>query len=277
MVTLSTLPARNADLRETPMTEAAPSQPTPVVPAHVVIVDDDPGLRALIGDFLDAQGYRTSRAQNPAEMRAILQRDAADCIILDLMMPGEDGLSALRSLPPAANRPAIIMLSVMAADVDRIVGLELGADDYVAKPCNPRELLARVRAVLRRREAATAAPAAATDNGSTLRFAGWALDTDGYALTAPDGTPVALTTGEMRLLGVLARNARRLVSRDRLIEEIHGHDADQFDRAVDVAVSRLRRKLAPHDGEALIRTVRGEGYMLAAPLDGAGGNGGVGG
>lgn len=236
--------------------------------AHVLIVDDDPGLRALIGDFLDAQGYRTSRAENPAEMRAILERDAADCIILDLMMPGEDGLSALRSLPASAHRPAIIMLSVMAADVDRIVGLELGADDYVAKPCNPRELLARVRAVLRRRDnaPATAAPAA-SDDGSTLRFAGWALDTDGYALTAPDGSPVALTTGEMRLLTVLARNARRLVSRDRLIEEVHGHDADQFDRAVDVAISRLRRKLAPHDGEALIRTVRGEGYMLAVPLD----------
>jgi two-component system OmpR family response regulator len=184
------------------------------------------------------------------------------------MMPGEDGLSALRSVPPSAHRPAIIMLSVMAADVDRIVGLELGADDYVAKPCNPRELLARVRAVLRRRET-TPPPSQPADGDGMLRFAGWLLDTDGYALTAPDGTPVVLTTGEMRLIAVLARNARRLVSRDRLIEEIHGHDADQFDRAVDVAISRLRRKLAPYDGEALIRTVRGEGYMLAVPIDGS--------
>jgi two-component system OmpR family response regulator len=234
---------------------------------RILMVDDDQGIRDVVSEFLGRHGYVVETAGDSREMDAALAKGAFDLIVLDVMLPGEDGLSICRRLAQQPG-PPVIMLSAMGEDTDRIVGLELGADDYLPKPCNPRELLARVRAVLRRRET-TPPPSQPADGDGMLRFAGWLLDTDGYALTAPDGTPVVLTTGEMRLIAVLARNARRLVSRDRLIEEIHGHDADQFDRAVDVAISRLRRKLAPYDGEALIRTVRGEGYMLAVPIDGS--------
>jgi two-component system, OmpR family, response regulator len=172
------------------------------------------------------------------------------------MMPGEDGLSLLRSLDAGA-RPPVIIHSALGDDVDRIVGLEVGADDYVAKPCNPRELLARIRAILRR------SGAAAPSGGTKLRLANFVLDPEARLLDGPEG-PVALTDGEFRLLLAFAEAPRRVLTRDHLVERVGGADAEQFDRAIDVALSRLRKKLG--DDGALIRTVRGEGYMLTAEV-----------
>lgn len=219
----------------------------------ILIVDDDSALRALIGEFLQGHGYAVKEAGDVPAMRAVLASSLPDLIILDLMMPGEDGLAALRTLDPT-RRPPIIMLSAMGSDVDRIIGLELGADDYLPKPCNPRELLARVRAVLRR-----GAPA---EDAATFLFAGWRLDTATRELTAPDGSPLALTSGELRMMEVLVRSGRRVLAREELATRLGGPDYEAFDRAIDLTVSRLRRKLALHDTSELIRTVRGEGYGL---------------
>ena len=221
---------------------------------HILVVDDDPGIRALIGDFLQDHGYLVRTADGGAAMRAALAEAPADLIVLDIMMPGEDGLEVLRGLGPA-RRPGIILLSTLGSDVDRIVGLEMGADDYLPKPCNPRELLARVRAVLRRK-ASAAEPVATTG----LRFADWSLDPVARTLLDSAGAAVTLTDGEFRLLIALAEHPRRVLSRDFLLECAHGLDSDNFDRAIDVQVSRLRKKLG--DDGTLIRTVRNEGYMF---------------
>lgn len=218
----------------------------------ILIVDDDSALRELIGAFLRQHGFHVREASDVPSLRTALAAARPDVIVLDLMMPGEDGLAALRTIDPA-NRPPVIMLSTMGSDVDRIVGLELGADDYLAKPCNPRELLARIRALLRRGAAGE----------ESFRFDGWRLDCAAHELTTPDRRTVALTAGEFRLIEVLARAGRRVLSRDELAHRLGGDDHEAFDRAIDIAVSRLRRKLAEHGGGELIRTVRGEGYGLA--------------
>jgi len=222
----------------------------------ILIVDDDSALRELIGAFLQGHGYVVREAGDVPAMRVALAGGHPDLIILDLMMPGEDGLAALRTM--GAQRPPIIMLSAMGSDVDRIIGLELGADDYLPKPCNPRELLARVRAVLRRGVSAEDTPA--------FLFGGWRLDTGTRELTAPDGTQLALTPGELRMLEVLVRSGRRVLAREELATKLGGPDYEAFDRAIDLTVSRLRRKLAAHDPSELIRTVRGEGYGLNPPV-----------
>lgn len=228
-------------------------------PAHVVVLDDDPELRRLIADFLGQHGMRVSTVASGAEARQLLARDPAAALVLDVMMPGEDGLSVLRSLAGKPGAPAVVMMSALGADIDRIVGLELGADDYLAKPVNPRELLARLRAVLRR------AGAAAESEDAALMLGGWRFDPGAFAVTSPDGAALALTSGEFRLAHALARRAGRIVPRETLLEALHGGDSDAFDRAVDVAVSRLRAKLAAHGGAGLIRTIRGEGYLFAVP------------
>ena len=221
----------------------------------ILIVDDDSALRGLIGDFLQGHGYAVSEAGDVPAMRSSLAGAQPDLIILDLMMPGEDGLAALRTMDPA-KRPPVIMLSAMGSDVDRIIGLELGADDYLPKPCNPRELLARIRAVLRR-------GGSAEEAGCAFLFGGWRLDTPTRELTTPDGSPLALTPGELRLLEVLARAGRRVLTREELASRLGGPDYEAFDRAIDLTISRLRRKLAEQDPAELIRTVRGEGYGLS--------------
>lgn len=220
----------------------------------ILVVDDDSGLRELVGSFLAEHGYVVREAGDARAMRAALAGQRPDLIVLDLMMPGEDGLSALRTM--GESRPPVIILSAMGGDADRIVGLELGADDYMTKPCNPRELLARVRAVLRR-------SANANTQGETYRFSGWRMDVASRELTAPDGTLVTLTPREWGILAELVKANRRVLSRDELISRVASDDADSFDRAIDIAVSRLRRKLADHDPAEVIRTVRGEGYGLA--------------
>jgi two-component system OmpR family response regulator len=221
----------------------------------LLIVDDDAETRALIAAFLGQHGFLTRTTGGAAEARQAMAAARPALIVLDVMMPGEDGLSLLRSLD-AGSRPPVIIHSALGDDVDRIVGLEVGADDYVAKPCNPRELLARVRAILRRSGVAPSA-------GTRLRFAGFALDPEARLLDGPAG-PVALTDGEFRLLLAFVEAPRRVLTRDYLIERVGGAEAEQFDRAIDVALSRLRKKLG--DDGALIRTVRGEGYMLTTEV-----------
>lgn len=235
---------------------------------RILIVDDDPGLRGLISTFLDRHGYRTDTAGNPHEMRAKLASGSYDLIVLDVMMPQEDGLTALKGLV-AGGGPPVIMLSAVGGDVDRIVGLEMGAEDYMEKPCNPRELLARIRTVLRRnRGAATmaepttaAVPAPVAEHW--IAFAGWRMQPDSRMVAAPSGQDVSLSDAEFRLLRALVDHPRRVLTRDQLLDFAHGESTDHFDRAIDVQISRLRRKLAAADDSAeLIRTVRNEGYMF---------------
>ena len=223
----------------------------------ILVVDDDADLRTLITDFLRANGLRVESAADGAEMDARIAGERPDLIVLDLMMPGEDGLSILRRLRKPGG-PAVIMLSAMGEDTDRIIGLEVGADDYVPKPCNPRELLARVRAVLRRRgEAAGAA-------GPVRRFGPWTLDIVQREVSRAGQPPAPLTDAEFRTLAALLDRPQRVLTRDQLIEQGKGVDSEVFDRAIDVTISRLRKKLGPDDP---IRTVRNEGYMLTLKVD----------
>jgi two-component system OmpR family response regulator len=197
-------------------------------------------------------------------MDRLLGEQGADLIVLDLMMPGEDGLSACRRLA-GKGWPPVILLSALGDDADRIVGLEVGADDYVAKPCNPRELVARARAVLRRARDSEARRIGA----EAVRFAGFRLHLARRELTDPDGVLVPLSTGEFRLLRAFVERPQRVLSREQLLDLAFSSDSDVFDRAVDVQVSRLRRKLETEGVGELIRTVRGEGYLFAAkPLPG---------
>jgi len=237
---------------------------------RILIVDDDEGIRSLIGEFLAKHGYDTATAADPLEMRAMLAAESFDLIVLDVMMPREDGLTALRQL--GADAPPVIMLSAVGSDVDRIVGLEMGADDYLAKPCNPRELLARIRTVLRRRAAMAPAPAAPDavpvrhgeiDSGDCLHFGGWRMDLGLRLLFDPGNALISLSDGEFRLLRAFAEHPRRVLTRDQLLDWSRGEDSDHYDRAIDVQLSRLRRKLSEGQGGSdIIRTVRNEGYLF---------------
>ena len=230
---------------------------------RLLIVDDDAGIRELTAQFLSAHGYLVDTAEDGVAMRRALTRENYALVVLDVMMPGEDGLSILRSLDRATS-PAVIILSVIGEEVDRIVGLEMGADDYVAKPANPRELLARIRSVLRRNQSA---PAPKPGERSYLRFAGWKLDPMGRQLHDPDDVVINLSDGEFRLLVALVEHPRRVLTRDQLLDLSRGANTEFFDRAIDVQVSRLRRKLSRDEGEELIRTVRNEGYMFTADVE----------
>ncbi|MFC7051025.1 response regulator [Emcibacter nanhaiensis] len=226
--------------------------------ARIAVVDDDPGIRELIADFLGRHGFTVLKAKSGEELDSILETDAVDLIVLDIMMPGEDGLSICRRLT-AAGGPPIIILSAIGDDTDRIIGLEIGADDYLAKPGNPRELLARVRAVLRRRKD----PGEQIDShNKIIQFAGWQLNLGRHELKNPQGVVVNLSDGEFSLLRIMSERPQRVLSRDQLLEYVKGPDADVFDRSIDVQVSRLRRKLGADEGEDLIRTIRNEGYMF---------------
>ena len=224
----------------------------------ILVVDDDPDLRKLITDFLSGHGYRVAAAENAAEMRRVIDAQRPDLVILDVMMPGEDGLSAARRLA-AEGGPAVIMLSALGSDTDMIVGLEVGADDYLAKPCNPRQLLARVRAVLRRRNARD--PAKPLD-GRLYEFAGWRLDVQRRDLRDPTGIFIELSDGEFALLRSFVEHPQRVLSRDQLLDYAHGNASEVYDRAIDSQISRLRRKLNERMHAELIRTIRNEGYMF---------------
>ncbi|RAK69134.1 response regulator [Phenylobacterium kunshanense] len=231
--------------------------------AKILMVDDDPGIRDVVSDFLGRHGYKVETAADAGEMERALERGPVDLIVLDVMLPGEDGLAICRRLTGSEVAPPIIMLSAMGEDTDRIVGLELGADDYLAKPCNPRELLARVRAVLRRAEL-RGAPGTL---GAGCEFAGWRLDLVRRELRSPAGVVVNLSSGEFSLLRAFVERPQRVLTRDQLLEFARGPDSDAFDRAIDVQISRLRRKLDDGGGSHdLIRTIRNEGYMFTAKV-----------
>jgi len=227
---------------------------------HVLVVDDDGQIRQLVAKFLREHGFRVTAARDGREMRQILSDANVDLIILDLMLPGTSGLELCRELRKTSALP-IIMLTARGTDTDRIVGLEIGADDYLAKPFNPRELLARINAVLRR--AHTLAGTAAENRGHHLCFEGWVLDTYRRELTNPDGVVIDLSTGEYDLLLAFLEAPQRVLTRDQLMDGAKHRIATGFDRAIDVQVSRLRRKLDPsEEGQAMIKTIRGTGYMF---------------
>ena len=230
----------------------------PVSPPRVLIVDDDAAIREGLIQVFERAGFAASGAQDVPTMEKALADRGADLIVLDLMMPGEDGLSACKRL--SGKGPPIIMLSALGDDADRIVGLEIGADDYLAKPCNPRELVARARAVLRRGRDVEGGGA----HGESVRFAGFRLDLARRELNDPEGVVIPLSSGEFRLLRAFAERPQRVLTREQLLEYAFSNDADVFDRAVDVQVSRLRRKLDGGGVGEIIRTVRGEGYLFTA-------------
>ncbi|MGK7888870.1 MAG: response regulator [Leptolyngbyaceae cyanobacterium] len=233
---------------------------------HILIVDDDSEIRELLSQFLQSHGYRTETAADGVVMQETLQQISPDLIVLDVMLPGDDGLSLCRQLRATSTIP-IIMLTAVDADMDRIIGLEMGADDYVTKPFNPRELLARIKAVLRRVDyAQTSTKGESTD---CFGFEGWCLDVGRRELrmdwpnTAAAGTLVSLTAGEFDLLLAFVEHPQRVLSRDQLLEYTKGYAAISFDRSIDVQLSRLRRKIEPNPKEPkLIKTVRGGGYMF---------------
>jgi two-component system, OmpR family, response regulator len=230
--------------------------------AHLLIVDDDKELCSLLSKFMTRQGYRVSVAHNGLAMTGILEASRIDLVILDLMLPGEDGLALCRRLRSTSTLP-IIMLTAMGDDVDRIIGLEMGADDYLAKVANPRELLARVRAVLRRAGAPETRVSA--DQKRIFEFAGWRLDVTHRQLYSAKDALVPLRAGEFDLLLAFVERPQRVLSRDQLLDLSRGRSANVFDRSIDVQISRLRRKIEPDPKEpTLIKTVRSGGYILAA-------------
>ena len=229
---------------------------------RILVVDDDAELRNLLTSYLGEQGFAVTALADGDAMRKAFDAAAFDLVILDLMLPGDDGLVLCRELRSRSRIP-ILMLTARGDELDRIIGLEMGADDYLPKPFHPRELLARIRSILRRvQELAGEAPARA------YRFAGWTLDLGLRHLVGEDGVAVSLSTGEFRLLQALTENANRVMSRDRLMDVLSGREAGPFDRSVDVMISRLRRRLGDAGREPeIIKTVRNEGYVLTGKVE----------
>lgn len=224
--------------------------------ARILVVDDDERLRSLLVEYLQQVGFRVTDVADGREMQLALQDNSFDLIVLDIMLPDSDGLTLAREIRAGLDCP-IIMLSARGEEVDRIVGLEVGADDYLAKPFNPRELLARIRAVLRRgpRSPVNAMP-------QEFRFGGYCLDPKAHTLTR-DGSTVRLTTGEYRLLLLLNQHPNEVLDRDAILQDLKGYEHNPFDRSVDVQINRLRRKIeADPTNPQYIRTVRGSGYMF---------------
>jgi two-component system, OmpR family, response regulator len=234
---------------------------------HLLVIDDDHEIRHLLTRFMEKNGFRITSVRDAREARRAWTRGAFQLVVLDLMLPGESGLDLARWLRDQEDVP-IVMLSAMGEDTDRIIGLELGADDYIAKPFNPRELMARIRAVMRRATDTQENSASGERIARPLRFAGWTLEPARRRLLNPEGVEVPLTGGEYDLLFALLERANRVLTRDMLLDLLRGRQAGPFDRAIDVAVSRLRRKLDDQGGGAqLIKTVRGGGYVLAATVE----------
>ena len=232
---------------------------------HILVVDDDAEIRNLLSEYLQKNGYRVTAVADGKAMRAALENKHPDVVVLDLMLPGEDGLTLCRDLRARSEVP-IIMLTARGEETDRIVGLELGADDYLPKPFNPRELLARIKSVLRRSRALPGN--LKTEEARLFRFAGWTLDLATRNLVSPDGVVVALSGTEFKLLRVFLSHPNRVLERDQLVDLMMSRDAAPFDRAIDVQVSRLRRRLGEDAREpAIIRTVRGQGYVFAAHVE----------
>jgi two-component system, OmpR family, response regulator len=232
---------------------------------HILVVDDHQEIRTLVQRFLSDHGYRVSTAANGTEMKKTLKDAAIDLIVLDLMMPGEDGLTLCRNLRVESNIP-VIMLTAMGEETDRIIGLEMGADDYLAKPFNPRELLARIKAVLRRMSNLPDQPFQEVPDH--LTFLGWTLLPIARELIDPEQTLVPLSTAEFTLLMVFVTRPGRVLTRDQLLDLARGRESRAFDRAIDTLVSRLRRKLRDQPRTPqIIKTIRGGGYLFAPKVE----------
>jgi DNA-binding response OmpR family regulator len=237
-----------------------------VVTTHIAVLDDEPDITQLIARYLGTQGYRVSQTHSGAALLALMKSDAPALVLLDLGLPGEDGLAIARTLREH-HRCGLVIVSGRGEAVDKVVGLEIGADDYVAKPFDLRELLARVKAVLRRLDPGTTAPAPVAAPAG-FRFAGFALDLAARRVVAADGGEVVLTAGEFDLLATMCRHPQRVLSRDFLLDATRGREAGPFDRTIDVQIGRLRRKFeAAAPGVLLVKSVRGAGYMLAAAVE----------
>lgn len=230
----------------------------------VLIVDDDVEIRKLLCEYLDQQGYRTLAAANGKEMWAILDKSRVDLIVLDLMLPGDDGLVLCRKLRSHSQIP-VIMLTALGEETERIIGLEMGADDYLAKPFNSRELLARIKSILRRSQAVS--PSENQQSPRYFLFAGWRLDTVARNLISSENVVISLSGGEYQLLHVFLTHPNRVLSRDQLLDLSQGRETQPFDRSIDVMVSRLRRSLQDTKDSRIIQTVRNEGYVLAASVE----------
>ncbi len=238
---------------------------------HLLIVDDDPEICELVAQFLEPYGFRVSTAANGQAMRQILAKETVDLVILDLMLPQEDGFSLCRQLRASSSNIPVVFLTAVGGETDRIVGLEMGADDYLTKPFSSRELLARVRAVLRR---TGTVPAQSTlqvqpqHRGQILTFAGWTLDTGRRQLMSPDGVLVELTGGEYELLFAFLKSPHVVLNRDQLLDHTRGRASGPYDRTIDVQIGRLRRKIEadPRNPE-FIKTVRGGGYIFASNVE----------
>ncbi|MGE5144143.1 MAG: response regulator [Acidobacteriota bacterium] len=234
-------------------------------PEHILIVDDDAEIRTLLSAYFQKNGYRTSVAADGVAMGKALERSAVDLIVLDLMLPGEDGLALCRKLRADSDTP-VIMLTARGEETDRIVGLEMGADDYLAKPFSPRELLARVKSVLRRHKSLPLNLRA--DDAREIDFAGWRLDTVARHLVSAAGVVASLSGAEFQLLRIFLSHPNRVLTRDQLMMLSKGREADPLDRSIDIQVSRLRHRLGDDPANpAIIKTVRGEGYVLAVPVE----------
>jgi two-component system OmpR family response regulator len=228
---------------------------------HILVVDDDPEIRSLIAEYLERNGFRASTLPDGRELLRTLEERPVDLLVLDLMMPGVDGLTLCRELRSKSRLPVVI-LSARGEDVDRIVGLEMGADDYLAKPFHPRELLARIRAILSR-----AVPAEAQADVEQFRFDDFRLDMVKRELTRGDAKKVPLTGAEFELLAIFLARPNRVLSRDTLVELTQGREAPAYDRSIDVRVSRLRQALGDSREPKLLKTVYGEGYVLTAKVE----------
>jgi len=235
------------------------------LPEHIVIVDDDELLRNRLASYLESEGFRVTAVDGAAAMRDVVGRDRIDLALVDLTMPGEDGLSLTRFLREHADI-GIVILTGKGHPIDRAIGLELGADDYVAKPFHLRELVARIRSVLRR--TSSPAPAAARDAASSVRFAGWQLDLARRTLTSARGEEVHLTEAEFQLLAAFVANPNQVLGRDRLLEIVAARRWSPYDRTVDQHISRLRRKIEADPRQPqLIKSVRGRGYVFTAAIE----------
>ena len=243
---------------------------------HILVVDDDLDIRTLLGKYLYENGYQVSLASNGTEMHEVLSSNTIDLIILDVMLPGQDGYSLCRQVRQHSNMP-IIMLTAIGEDFERIVGLETGADDYMSNPFNPRELLARIKAVLRRsitnnkqknKQATTSQSGTSKKSNTVYNFAGWSLNKQQRTLLSPDMLEILLTSGEFDLLLTLLESPHLVLSRDQLLTATKNREATPFDRSIDIQISRLRHRIEKDPKKPrIIKTVRGGGYMLASEVE----------
>jgi two-component system phosphate regulon response regulator OmpR len=233
---------------------------------HLLVVDDDPGIRLMLARYFEEEGYRVSTVADGRAMHGVFRAGKVDLVLLDVVLKGgQNGIELAREIRSGSDVP-IIMLTDRADVTDRVVGLEMGADDYVPKPFHLREVLARVRSILRRRQSVQTAVSQAHEH--PVRFDGWALDFGRRDLTTPDGREIALTTGEFDMLAALVRNAGRVMSRDALMDLTRGRERNPFDRSIDAQIARLRRKIEPlPSAPRFIKSVRGVGYVFVGKVD----------